>query len=70
MPRPMPPPPDDDDIPMVVQTTLGPLRLARRSSGPSRGETDDVSASAPPTWETIHDDRQRGPRFPSDEQGG
>jgi hypothetical protein len=46
MPRPVPPPPDDDDIPVVVQTTLGPLRLERRTSGPSRGETDDVSAPA------------------------
>jgi hypothetical protein len=46
MPRPVPPPPDDDDTPVVVQTTLGPLRLERRTSGPSRGETDDVSAPA------------------------
>jgi hypothetical protein len=53
MPLPDPlPPNDDDDISVVVQTTLGLIRLGRRAAGPSRGETDDV---LPPASTVLKD---------------
>jgi hypothetical protein len=54
MTHPLPSDDEDVDFSVVVSTTLVTTRLARRASGPSRGETDHVDVPAPSTDRKEH----------------